>query len=956
MVLLVTADELARATGDASARADDVRKAFIEAVRTGVRRAGSLLEHASDYQGWPETPPRGDAAPRFVAHLFFTCIAASESSEELGDEGQFVKRLRDLSLDQLPEHSLQMLPLLWQHLATWLKANSDRYRPLTLPNPGGFTRIGHTIKLTFPDRRDQRKLSEILDGAGLAGLEPPVGRVLSTISSARRNFQPSFAEAFDEFRRLYESGNKQCVQRLVEHRFWAAVRDAALRGRGQEDASELAVQVSLLAEEEEDRVALFVAADQRTDGTANVAFAELPVTYGPWRYALVPMGNTTLNAERLELVVCSVLAGELRLPKISSLVDQGLLPFVAGPHGLLELAAGQEQLEDVCVALVREALVPDLLRFIGEHATSPSNYKGWVQIAQPRLRSLSADEVDGTTLARTWILQQSLAPVMCRFIGGVRVDDGWLGIAEVLPTIVAPGASSVVLDGPSDCIDVIQTNEDRWSFPTEDIVGDYTLAVDVDGATAQRTLRFHPTPVSETFKRTTDPAAWITEGLRGTSTMEEQGFAEAVRPSSVDFATYCERAVLLGPDVGEFVSSADDAAWRLTQFSGQLFGAQARRTGEDALPRQQIDNAHARRLWRKKLFDSIPDISDPFFDESRRHAKAIATSRHLPRRELEQDIPDFAPLRLSAPTFSVERLVRVVAGRAAARAGIDWGEWAELTQRILRIDRPSLALVTRAWMDAGLIDVASYARWRHRRIFARSPQLTAFRVSRNFGAALVGLVLPSTLNELHAAAARLGILVEAHSSVSPLVPRSITLRAPTVQTLEDFATRTGLPLRWLDLEAFETTQPRHNGVSPPPGHYERSTRWHHWSLAPGDHPSVSVEHHWRRDRPDFWTASIDGRAIWSYDLNIARGWAAALIGEPLVTARGEAFLDTRHAFLPLPLARVVSALGGGFPGPIDDKYRYVTGTPQLREFVLDLVSRVFDPSRLGTQVAEQEIG
>lgn len=954
VVLLVTADELARAASAPSAQAENVRAAFLEAVRTGIRRAGSLLEHASDYQGYPEAPPRSDAPPRFVAHLLFTCIAASESSEELGNEGQFLTRLRDLSGNQLPDHSLPMLPRLWQHLATWLQTNSGRYRPLILPNPGGLTRIGHTVKLAFPDRRDQKKLSELLDGAGLAGHEPPVGRVLAVISSARRSFGSSFTTAFDEFRRLYESVSKQSVQRLVEHRFWAAVRDAALRGRGQAGVSELAIRVSFLAEDEEDRVALFVAADQRTDEATTFAFAELPIPYGPWRYALVPTGNAGLDAANLERIVGSVLEGKLRLPKISSLVEQGFLPFVAGPHGLLELATGHEQLGDVSIALVREALVPDLFRLIGQHVTRPSNYEGWVQIAQPRLRSLSTEEVEGTAVARTWMLQQSLTPIMCRIVGGVRADDGWLGVAEVLPIIIAPGASSVVLDGPSGRIDLTNAGDDRWSLPTKDLVGDYTVSVAVEGATERRALRFHSTPATETFKRATDLAGWITEGLRGTGTLEDQGFADA--PSPVDFAAYCERAVLLGPDVGEFVSSPDDAAWRLTHFAGRLLGTRARRTGEDAVPRHQVDDAHARRLWRKKLFNSIPDTSDPLFNESRRQARGAANNRNLSRREVEQVVPDLAPLRLSAPTPPVERLVRVIAGRAAARAGLDWSEWVELAQRILRVDERSLSYVTRAWMDAGLIDVASYARWWHRRIFARGPQLAAFKVGQGFGAALMGLVLPNTLTELQAAATRFGLLVEERSSVSSLVPRSVVLRAPTKQLLESFATSKHVPLHWLDLAALETTHPRHDGLTPPPSHYERTTRWHYWSLAAGEHPSVLVEHHMRRDRPDFWTTSLDGRGIWSYDLNIARAWAAALLGEPLVSAHGKAFLDAHHAFLPLPLGRVVSALGGGLAGPIDGKYRYVTGTPQLRELAIDLVSRVFDPSRLAARVAEQSIG
>src|SRR5262249_20338449 len=160
--------------GDADADADEVRDAFVDAVRSGIRRSKSLLDDASDYQGWPG-PPSWDFPPRFVAHLLFTCIAASESSDELGDEGSFVSRLRDLTHDQLPENSLQALPRLWENLAAWLDANGGRFRPLVLPNPGGLTRIGYTVKLAFPDRRDQRQLSDLLDRAGLAGHEPPVG-------------------------------------------------------------------------------------------------------------------------------------------------------------------------------------------------------------------------------------------------------------------------------------------------------------------------------------------------------------------------------------------------------------------------------------------------------------------------------------------------------------------------------------------------------------------------------------------------------------------------------------------------------------------------------------------------------------------------------------------------------------------------------------------------------------
>jgi len=259
-------------------------------------------------------------------------------------------------------------------------------------------------------------------------------------------------------------------------------------------------------------------------------------------------------------------------------------------------------------------------------------------------------------------------------------------------------------------------------------------------------------------------------------------------------------------------------------------------------------------------------------------------------------------------------------------------------------------------MEAGLIDVASYARWWHRRVFARAPHLIAFGVGESVGATLSGVVLPSTLNETQAAAGRLGLLVEERSSVSSLVPRSLVFRAPSQAALERFATSRRLPLYWLDVPGLEAVQPRHDGFSTQPGHYERTVRWFRWSLLSGEHPNVVVEHYMRRDRPDFWIVSADGRCIWSYDLNIARGWAATLLGEALVTVVDDNFLEARHAFLPLPIARLLGILGAGLSGPIEGKYRYVPGNSRLRGLALDIVSRVFNASRLAANLAEQATG
>jgi hypothetical protein len=261
-------------------------------------------------------------------------------------------------------------------------------------------------------------------------------------------------------------------------------------------------------------------------------------------------------------------------------------------------------------------------------------------------------------------------------------------------------------------------------------------------------------------------------------------------------------------------------------------------------------------------------------------------------------------------------------------------------------------------MEAGLIDIASNARWWHRALFARPPRIVAFRVDRYVGASLSGLALTPTVDKVQRTAAHMGMLVEERFSVSSLVPRTISMRARDPQAFEELATACRMGLCWLDLcHLTQGVSSRHDGTSAPPEHYERTTRWPKWSLKDGQHQAVSVEHRMRRDRPDYWLASRDGRRIWSYDLNIARAWAASLLGEPVVTAVDEAFLEANHAFAPLPIARAASVLGSGLSGPTDaGRYRYPVGTPQLRELLLDVISRTFDPSRLSISIAEQATG
>lgn len=946
VVLLVTPEELKTAVGDFDADADAVRNAFVSAVRSEIARAGSLFEDASDYQGWPGPPPF-DLPPRFVAHLAFTCIAASESSDELGDEHSFVSRLRELADGRVPDASLQHLRALWEQLAAWLSENSHAYRPLRLPDPGGLTRIGYSVKLAFPDRRDQKVLSDLVARAGLMGSEPPVGKILTLVASERSAFRRPFIAAHDEFRRLFEDAAGKRIARLAEHRFWAAVREASLRGRGLADVVSVPARISLLSDEVDDNLVPFVVADGSFENPYARAL-ELHRAYGEWAFALVPSDATELATDSLSEMMTLVLNGSLRFPGVAAQIDQGIIPFARETHGLLEVAP-QDRLSDVTDVLVRSDLVDDYRRLFRPTTVRASSFAGWMH-ALGSLRTCAAEDLEGTALARAWILHEGVMPAIAlRLAGGVRADDGWLGFAEVLPRVIAPDASTVELvASPQKTEDLGRAHEGVWELPSRDLVGHYEIVVRfADRPITRHRVRFYSTPASETFKEVSDSEAYIVEGCGGTTTLAAATPFSSTA-STGDQGAHCERSASLGLDVGRFVSDHDEATWNVVGFGKKLELSKGPRWRAELRPGGQVASAHARRRWRKLLLESRASSWDPDAEEARSNVRAnFSAQRELPRLQVEQEVPDLAPPTLPAPSRFAERLVRVVCARAAARAVIAWHDWAELARRTLRVHASDLEHITRAWMEAGLIDSVSYARWRYRAIVGRSPSLVAFRTGTRFGATVSGLLLGTTKDLLQDAATRLGLPTEERRSVSIFVPSTLTLRAPNQGALEELSRRTKIPLRWLDIESPESfSSVRHAGVTDPPSQYETHVRWRHWSLTRADLSTIDFLHCTRRDRPDFWQVRRDHFGVWSFDLNVARTWGATLLHEPIVRPIDSAFVEVVHAYLPLPLARAVNALSQGLAGPVGDgRYRYVIST-SLRTLTEKKLARSFDASNL----------
>lgn len=950
--LLATREEIARATGDSSASPDEVHDTFIATVLHTVRN-GSILDTAADYRGF-SAPPLDDETPPFVSCLIFTCIAAAESSEDLAREGSFVARLRALTNGNLPELSLQLLPTLWENLASWLSNNRKRYRELRLPDPGGLTRIGYTTKLAFPDRRDQRELSELLDREGLLGHEPPMGKVLSLIARERNRFRPPFQAAMEEFRRLFTNATERSGGRLLEHRFWSAVREAALRGRGREDVLELVCRVQFLAELADDQLSLLVVTDAPLRDDETFSSIELPITYGPWRYALVERSHTgALENEALERPVASLLSSAHRIQPLSAYVEQGILPFVETTHGLLELAS-MDALDAANIALVRSDLQRDLIELFGNTATraSRSRYEGWVQVEYPSLSSLPSERLENSSLHRCWMLYSSVRRPAVTFLEGIRTDDAWLGLREVLPKVRAPGAIAVVARIGTDNVSLLRDSTGSWSFP----VRDYEGGADVEASTSggevvARTARFVLAPTNENYKTPTDPAAWIIESVGSTSTATVTlPFLEASVVSAPDATRFAERTTLLGQQLGEFVDDPSRAAWIVSEFGTSVVGRRSRMELA-APPTAQASSAPARRRWRRLLLQCDADPTDPEFLKKRHLTRQVIQRATLPEVDFTQISSAEEKGSIAKPHPGLERLIGAIAARANVRAGISWLEWSVLLQRFLGIEARYVDGVTRAWQEFGAIDVLAAARWRHRSIFARQPTLATYRCGSYRVAVLVGLSLPSSQTGLATTARKLGAEVEERGSVSPHVPPTIAVRTTEDVLIEKIARSCGLGTCGIDLSldrfALNCT---HDVTSAAPYPYLWSKRWPAWSLTERETPAGPEVVHWLRDdRPGYWQVSHDGLTAWSYDLNTVRWWAARLANQNALRLVGGCQLDAHHAYLPLPIARLVSLFSTAHHGPEPSfgwRYRYSFVTRQLFDEILGTLQAAFDPRLL----------
>lgn len=917
-------ETLAIIVGEPPSNAAAVRRQFVETVVAASAQAGGLLEHA--IQGWsPEAP---DNVPPVLAHLYLTCLAASEDTNGAHGEDEFIAPLETLCRGSVG--SLENLPLLWRRFAEWLVRGSNRrrYRGLVLPDPAGWRRIGYSYRLAFPCRHDRNELAAVLAEADIDYEGAPVARVVAAVAAQRRRFRRGFQDAFDDFRQSWNTDRAN--PELVEHRFWTAVRNAVVEAEAGTASAEKN-HITVVACEIEDSIAPLIVARQPCTVPPPFLCEAFAFPVGGMAYGISM--DEGADSNRFESAARRVLG--TASPWLPARLRQGVLLFKdgqAGHFGLVE----KDELAAAAVALVRDDLATEFVAVFGNGRTQrvSARLPGWSEIRNFAARPLESAVLERSSLGECALLYESVRYPRIRLNGGVKCDDGYIGLANHLPQVRIEGADAVVITENDVATSLRRSNENVWTLPPRAFAGPSVIVASRAGRVLdQRSIVFLAAPALERPRRPSVPADWFTEGLHGTTTFRDTADTNV---AVQDLAKLVRTTALLGPDVGEFTNDLGSAAWLVTVRAGRKQLMRHSAGGIAAVPRHQATDPGVARRWRKLVFNSS---ADEVSEADRRAIYRVATKQPLPEREMIVPCPDldYTP-KLARELPQVEELVTVLAGRSSTRAGIPIYEWHGYLRMLDGVSsRSSVEWVSRAWEESGLVDLLWHTRWRTMTAFPRPPVLLLYADAGTFHATLSGLVLPGTRDAVLEEARRSGCSGNVVGSVSRFVPPTVRISASAESTICEVAARFEIPIQAVDagLQQFDDRR-NYDAGTPPISGYGIGVAVENWTITGAPPLGAVVRHFARSDRPDVWVVEHGEDRRWSYGRNSARVLACSATRFPVLLEHGPNEIRAAGAFLPLPLARILGAVTDARPGPVNETtYLYSFPTAQLKnEFFL----------------------
>jgi hypothetical protein len=549
--IVVTGDELRAAAHAEGAKSHEVHEWFRRAVRQRLSVSGrSLCNDAMELE-WRIGEERIRKVPPYFAHLLVTCVAAAGTSSSKRPQGEFRQRLNEFlgRGEGNSSYNLAGLRQLWEMLRTWLDKAARRgepYRRIVLPDPGYLRIIGYSLKLAFPTSKDQARLIDLFDPCGYPA-DPPVVPLLMRIEGSFSRFSVRFREACAEFRSAYFNGK----QDLYAKPFWSAVRDAvrAVRDKSivarrmDRGAAALRLDVDSIDQGSDRRFILSLLVDRDVACPRELRTIEVPGCEAAGCGRLV----VPSNEGDLLAVGTFVLSGQLgkKFPSIDSkdlarTVSQGVLLFSQNEEGVW-LANLSCPASGPVKALLRRDLADRFVNAVRRSTSNivkyPSLYEGWHEVEGFDGEHIIAARFDKSPLKDITCLMDTIRSPRLGFLGGVRVDGGFLGRRCALPQVISDLRSvslrihkAIPNEGANGTVRLIpdESSTTRFHFPDAPALPhdlDGTFVVEMargDELLASRRFEARVNILDCNYLAPTSPSTWFTEGgLRSTNDLSD---------------------------------------------------------------------------------------------------------------------------------------------------------------------------------------------------------------------------------------------------------------------------------------------------------------------------------------------------------------------------------------------------------------------------------------------------
>lgn len=364
-----------------------------------INKVCAALEHGH-YQAFPKL-----GLPGSCSYLALTLLVDSLIEEDVELYGAFRSKLAAFLEIDRAFSNLTGIATMWVELKAWLDdkvKSGEPYKRLVLPDPGFWTHIGYTVRLSFPSRRDKRLMHRFLEANPNLTASPDAFMSAFRSVAADPGTSWGMRDAFEEFHSDFLSGRRA----LGNHRFWALVQALA---SGQKSAAVLIGLSIELTKDQDDA----------------------------WVYSCVAVGSQQTKRDHFQALDQAVAAASELVPhELARAIGKGFIVFRQIGHARWRAAAGITE----CVGRVMVGVAPEISTKIGRSLGKLAPSGTWFLTEHPV--SIGAAEKALDRLGGGLREEDRIVSVSVR--DGIRSGAFWLGRRRFLPQIAADSTELVI--------------------------------------------------------------------------------------------------------------------------------------------------------------------------------------------------------------------------------------------------------------------------------------------------------------------------------------------------------------------------------------------------------------------------------------------------------------------------------------------------------------------------------